>query len=53
MFPHHMLPLLVGCVCAALRSGLDFPESTAFIREKFNISEEAGTLAVAWGINAG
>ena len=43
----------LGCVYAALRSGLDFPESTAFIREKFNISEEAGTLAVAWGINAG
>ena len=42
----------LGCVYAALRSGLDFPESTAFIRENLNVSEEAGMLAVAWAINA-
>ena len=42
----------LGCVYAALRSGLDFPESTAFILENLNVSEDAGMLAVAWAVNA-
>ena len=42
----------LGCVYAALQNGFDFPESTAYLRDTLNVSEDAGLLAVAWGVNA-
>ena len=42
----------LGCVYAAIKSGFDFPEATEYLSNTLGLPEDAGVLAVAWGVNA-
>ena len=42
----------LGCVYAAMKSGFDFPDATEYLSNTLGLPEDAGFLAVAWGVNA-